>query len=398
LLAADARSLVEDVRRRGVWELRRRFSEAMSPSIWSERKEIGHGLNQIMRAISVTNRDFLARLPAATAEPAFSLSFVVPIFRTPRAWLEQLVASMKNQTDHDFEAVFVFDGPQPELEAALADGLDGTFAHRVLVLPENRGVSAASNAGIRESTGEFLMVVDHDDVLERHLVEAFHRASAAEPADIYYADEAITDAQMQLVRSVASRGQFDIRHYLSHPYIVHPIMVRRTVAEGAGLFDETLRVSHDVDFFLRCVARARCVVQIPLVLYFWRTHASSLGHAAMDAVYDNTSASVRAYLAGLPGGAGFEVRRGINFNELDIRPPVPEGLRVAIVIPTKNGLGVLQQCLASIQTRAASNRVPADVIVVDHESDDPQTLAYLASEREAGRIQVARHVGPWNYS
>ncbi|WP_082660072.1 glycosyltransferase family 2 protein [Aureimonas sp. AU40] len=398
ILWEDTRSLVDDVRHGGLREIHRRYAETVNPSIWSERKRFDQRLSRIVRATSVTNRDFLARLPLNVSSNASSLSIVIPVYRTPRKWLEELVTSLRHQTNLDFDVIFVLDGPQPDLKADLKRMLQGGVGYQILTLPENRGVAAATNAGIRATSGEFVLVVDHDDVLERHLVEAFHRASCAISADIYFADEVIADENMQEMRSVASRGTFDIRYYLSHPYIVHPIFVRRAIAEQAGLFDEALRVSHDVDFFLRCVARADRIVQIPLVLYFWRTHEASLGHKAIDSVYENTSAAVRSYIRDQTKWPSFEVRAGVNFNELEIRPPIPEDIRVAIVIPTKNGLSVLRQCLSSIQDRVPFNRVRADVFVIDHESDDPQTLSYLRSEQESGRISVVPYVGKWNYS
>lgn len=398
LLIQDARDLVEDVWAGGIHEIRRRTTEGLSPSIWSEKRRLDHRLSRTLRQISMSNRELLAAWMLKRTRPSASLSLVVPVFRTPLPWLEQLANSLRHQTDTNFEAVFVLDGPQPDLERELAQRLDDTFSHRIVVLPENRGVSAATNAGMLAASGDYVLVVDHDDILERHLVEAFHCVSAMGEADLYVADEVIADHAMETVSLIASRGRFDIRYYLSHPYVVHPIFVRRSLAETVGFLDETLRISHDVDFMLRCLARARNVTQIPMPLYVWRTHAGSLGHAAADGVFTNTSAAVRTYLSTRTDWPDFEVREGINFNELDIRPPTPEGTRVAIIIPTKNGLSVLRQCLTSVYERTTANRTPADIIVVDHQSDDPATLRYLLEESEAERIRVVPYVGPWNYA
>lgn len=399
LLAEGTRALIRDVREGGlVREMRRLTAEAVSPSIWSERRRFDQRLSRTLRQVSVVNRDLLASWSSRRTQVPASLTLVIPIFRTPRPWLAQLVASLQHQTDLAFEAVFVLDGPQDDLQAELQHLLDDRFAHRIVVLPENRGVSAATNAGIRAASGDFVLVVDHDDMLERHLVEAFRCVSAIRDADLLFADEIVADDALETVRLIASRGRFDIRHYLSHPYIVHPIFVRRALAERVGLLDETLRISHDVEFVLRCLTEARTVGHIPLSLYVWRTHATSLGHAGAEDVYANTGAAVRAYLSRSPAWSRFEVGPGINFNELEIRPPLPDGLRVAIVIPTRNGLDVLRQCLSSIYERQPANRTPADILVIDHESDDPATLRYLAQESDAGRIRLASHVGPWNYS
>ena len=338
-----------------------------------------------------------AATASAPPETGASLSVVVPVYHPPVAWLEGLIASFTAQSDPDFELVLVFDGPQPELAQAAEAACEGLARKTIVTLEENRGVSAATNAGIRQASGDYVVVIDHDDRVDPSFVAAFRYASYALPADIYFADEAITDAEMKTVRAIATRPRFDIRYYLSHPYIVHPIFIRRRVALSAGLLDETMSISHDVDFALRCIARSHNVVQIPMVLYYWRTHETSLGHAKAEQVSTNTRGAIRRYLEATMDWQSFEVRDGANFNEYDVRPPVPEA-KVAIVIPTKNRKELLSACLASLQERAAQNRTAADIVVIDHESDDADTVAFLKAEAEAGRITVLSHEGPWNFS
>lgn len=396
VVAGDLVSGWEGLNNGGVLEVRRRILDVINPTDTLPNNRIAMRIGSFIRKIATQNAEALARLGEPAGPPA-SLSIVVPLYRTPEPWLLALLDSLDRQTDRAFEVVFVFDGPQPQLSDFLAAALGAEKRYRTLGLPENRGVSAATNAGIGAASGDYVVVVDHDDVLETRFVEAFRTASAIEPADIFYADEAIVDDGMTTVIHIATRGQFDIRHYLSHPYIVHPIFIRRSLAIDAGLLDEGMRISHDVEFLLRCIAKARSVVQIPLVLYFWRTHASSLGHVGSHQVSTNTRAAVVAYLEATRDWTSFEVEPGINFNELDVRPPLPASAKAAIVIPTKNGKDILSGCVASIVERAARNRVGADIYVVDHESSDSATLDYLRAQEREGRIRVLPHVGPWNY-
>lgn len=397
LMADDLRAGWQGYRSGGVREIGRRLAGAVNRAGWQTSSAVGMRMADLARQIHLQNSRALRPLPASD-EAAASLTIVVPVYKTPETWLLALVDSLNRQTDRRFEVVFVFDGEQPILSTLVAANVSQDYRSALVVLPQNRGASGATNAGIRAATNDFVVVVDHDDLLEPHFVEAFAKASAVAPADIYFSDEAILDDRMTQVRSVSARGQFDVRYYLSHPYIVHPIFVRRALAAAAGLLNEDLRVSQDVDFFLRCVAQARSVVQIPLILYFWRTHASSLGHSGTGEVLRNTRAAVEAFLKRTCDWASFEVRPGVNFNELDVRPPLPSPAKAAIVIPTKNGKEILSLCLASIRERAANNEVPADVYVIDHESTEPATLDYLRAEEGAGRIKVVPHAGPWNYA
>lgn len=397
IIGSDLYSGWEGLRNGGILEVRRRILDVINPTSVLPDNRIVLRIGSFMRRISVQNDHALAQL-APSCNARASLSIVIPVYRTPEEWMLVLIDSINRQTDRTAEVVFVFDGDQPALADLVRRSLDQRASCQIVMLPQNRGVSAATNAGIRAAKGDYVVVVDHDDILEAHFVQAFRTANASQLADIYFADEALVDDKMTAVMSVATRGQFDIRHYLSHPYIVHPIFIRRSLAVESGLLDETLRISHDVEFFLRCVAKAIHVVQIPLVLYFWRTHASSLGHVGVDHVLSNTRAAVTAYLERTQLWDTFEVLPGINFNELDVRPPLPSGAKAAIVIPTKNGKDILSICVRSIVERTRHNRIQADIYVIDHQSTDPATLSYLAAEQAAGRIRVVPHVGPWNYS
>lgn len=383
--------------REGFAGVKRDLVEAINPTRIL-RIEDEMQVELFLRSIGRRNRGSLTAFGVPTNAETPSLTIVVPVYRTPEEWLGRLLASLASQSDQDFEVVLVFDGPQKPLEAFAARTLAGPFRHRIVTTPQNGGASAACNAGLKVASGDYVVIVDHDDLLEKHFVEAFRTAMTARPADIYFADEAVTDGAMGVVRGIATRGRFDLRYYLSHPYIVHPIVLRRELLLAAGGFDETLSVSQDIDVLLRCLVHTRNVVQVPLLLYLWRTHEGSLGHAGAGIVATNTKEAIRRYLGAATDWTAFDVRDGFNFNEYDVRPPLPEGARAAIVIPTKNRDTILSTCLASIEAARSRNRTPHDIFVVDHQSDEPATLELFDREAKAGRITVLPYAGPWNYA
>ena len=93
-------------------------------------------------------------------------------------------------------------------------------------------------------------------------------------------------------------------------------------------------------------------------------------------------------------GADATVHEGKGFNLFDVRYALSPDVRVAIVIPTKNHGKILRQCVDSI--RATVKRVRYDIVIVDHESDDPETLKYLASLDSS--VRVMRYSGAFNFS
>ncbi len=344
--------------------------------------------------------DIRGRLLAGGAKPdaAPTLTLVVPVFHPPAAWLDALLASMRAQTQPDFAVILVLDGPQPDLADSLRRAVDGKRPRvRIVELPSAQGVSAACNAGLRAAASDYVAIVDHDDLLDESLVELCGLAMAERPADIVFFDEAHVDREASRVSVVSSRGAFDLLHFLSHPYVVHPVFVRRTLALAAGGFDEQLRISQDVDYLLRCLQRARTIAHVPVVGYYWRTHDTGLGAQRHADVTANTLASLRAFVGQRFGWAAATVRPGPAFNTYVVTPPLPPA-RAAIVIPTKNQGALLRACLDSIAARRAANRTQHDVYVIDHASDDAATLDLLAEREARGEITRLRYAGPWNFA
>ncbi|HEX5128734.1 MAG TPA: glycosyltransferase family 2 protein, partial [Usitatibacter sp.] len=188
------------------------------------------------------------------------------------------------------------------------------------------------------------------------------------------------------------RPAFSLEHLHSHPYIVHLVAFRTSLLREVGGWNESLLISQDYDLIVRVAERARKIVHVPEILYRWRNHGTSAGHARQGQVVEASLGLLRQHLerTGRPG----RVEEGASFNFYSVRYALGEGLRVGIVIPTKNHGDLLRQCIDSL--RATIGKVAYDILVVDHESDDPGTLDYLASL--SGQARVVRFSGPFNFA
>ncbi len=325
------------------------------------------------------------------------VSVIIPVFQPELSWFRELLRALLAQTVKPAEIIFVLDGPQPTLRRLVADfKLTGTSI-KVIEFDTNMGVAEACNAGIATSTSVYIMVLDHDDVPLPALFEFFSSAALADP-DIIYFDEALIDEDATRVLNVSARGAFDLPHYLSHPYIVHPIFFRRALVQQAGGFDVTLAISHDVDFFLRCLLQARTITHVPLVGYLWRQVQKSLGTIRQAEVSNATQHAIERFLNARFGWSKGSVELGSGFNMYDIKPPPLENVRVAIVIPTKNRGALVDNCVQSIVSRRDFNASTHEIFIVDHESDEPSSLAILDRWSSKVGVTVLRHHGPWNFS
>ncbi len=319
------------------------------------------------------------------------LSIVMPIFNTPEAWLREAIASVRDQWCGNWELICVDDGssaaPVREVleHAAAADA-----RIRLILRDENGGIARATNDGLRAARGDYVALLDNDDVLEPEAV--FRLLDAARTGvELIYTDEIITGPATDDIHHFVARPAFSRDYYLSHPYFVHLVCVERETALAVGGFDETMSISADVDFVLRVIERAERVAHVPAMLYRWRTHSRSAGHQRQDEVTAATTASIQRSLE--RQGSAARVSPGPAFNAYRVDEP-DEGGRTLVIIPTRDRVDLLRTCIQSLFDTTPRDSV--DILVVDHQSVEPETAAYL--DGLGDRVRVMRYAGPFNFS
>lgn len=320
------------------------------------------------------------------------VSIIMPVHDTPRAWLSEALESVRHQFCDAWELICVDDASSlPHVSELLSSYARNDARVRVLTCSENVGVARATNFALRAARCSYVMFLDHDDYLEPDAVWQMIRASQMTNADLLYGDEALTDERLRGILELRLRPAFSYDYYLSHPYFVHPICVRTELARRLGGFDESLGISADVDFVLRVIEEAQQIAHVPAVLYRWRTHESSTGHARQNDVTAATLGALQRHLDRLAPGA--TASAGAWFNQYRIDWPAQSG-RILIIIPTKNGAALLRRAVESIERTAldASYRL----VVIDHESRDPETIDYLSTL--ADRHIIMPYRGDFNFS
>lgn len=332
-----------------------------------------------------------ARIDSLPARPLISV--LIPVHDTPEAMLRAMLDSLLAQIYPHWEACLADDGSRAgHVRAILKDYARRDRRIRIHFGWRNRGVSHASNRALRMARGEFAVLLDHDDLLEPQALLRVAEAVVEDAPDMVYSDEIIVGADGETPEHFIFRPAFSPEYLRAHPYIVHLVGFRTEWLRRLGGFDKTLRISQDYDLILRASERARRIVHIPEILYRWRTHPGSAGHARMSEVMAASKAALRRHLK--RRGETGEVRDGASFNFFELRYPLPPGHRVAIVIPTRNHADLVRVCIDSL--RRSIESVAYDIVLVDHASDDPKALAYFASLD--GHVRVLRYDGPFNFS
>ena len=321
------------------------------------------------------------------------ISIIVPTYNTPEAMLREMLDSVCNQIYPEWELCVADDG---STEARVAQVLREYAARdsriKLDIAESNGGVSRASNRALAMATGEMTILVDHDDILEEQALFRVAEAAVIDQPDMVYSDEVQITVDGGLACKFVYRPAFSLEYLRGHPYIVHLAGFRTALLREIGGFDESLRISQDYDLILRVVERARRIVHIPEILYRWRIHPTSAGHARMHEVMTVSTSLLQRHLD--RAGVAATAEPGDGFNLFRVRYDLAPGSRVAIIIPTRNHGDILRQCIESI--RRTVTYVPYDIVVVNHDSDDRETLRYLASLGDS--VRVLRYSGVFNFS
>lgn len=320
------------------------------------------------------------------------ISIVMPVYNTRHDWLTEALRSVCTQWCGAWELICVDDASTaPHVAGMLAWFAQTDARIRVIRSPGNEGIAAATSRGIQAARYPYIAFMDHDDVLEPDAVHHLIATARRSGADLIYSDEALTAEDSAVVLDVRARPAFSHDYYLSHPYFVHMVAVRTEIAQRIGGFDARLAISADVDFILRVIEESRIIAHVPRVLYRWRTHAGSTGHDRQDQVMVATTGAIQRHLDRM--GTGAKATAAAEFNQFEIAWPDPGG-RVLIVIPTKDGIDVLRQCVQSIAATTSDSEYR--LVVIDHDSKEAKSRKYLA--QLAKHHVVMPYKGPFNYA
>lgn len=328
---------------------------------------------------------------AAMVDPPL-ISVLVPTYDTPESMLREMLDSVCAQLYPHWQLCIADDDSSVSHVRTILESYAARDSRiRLDFASENGGVSRATNRALVMAEGSFVVLLDHDDLLEEQALFRVAEAVLADDPDMLYSDEVLVEEDGKTVQHFILRPMFSPEYLRSHPYIVHLIGFRTRLLRELGGLDETLRISQDYDLILRASERVHKIVHIPEMLYRWRIHGASSGHEMMDRVMETSSAILRRHLQRC-SEAG-EVAAGPSFNYFDVRYPLTTGLKVAILIPTRNHADLVRACIGSIQRTAGD--IDHEIVLIDHDSDDPASLAYFDSLRS--QVKLLRYSGPFNF-
>ncbi len=341
--------------------------------------------------------DIAARLAALPRRPL--LSVVMPVYQAPERWLRRALDSVIGQHYPEWELCICDDAsPSPHVRAVLEEYQRRDHRIKVVYRQENGHISASSNSALDVATGEYMVLLDHDDELHRDALLLVAEAVCRAPdAKLIYSDEdKIDEDGNRFDPYFKPDWNYDL--FLGQNCISHLGVYWLPLVRELGGFRKGLEGSQDWDLALRCVERITPdqIVHIPRVLYHWRAIQGSTALAAGEKNYAVVAGrrAVEEHLQ-RTGQAG-EVSI-LPASMMRVKRPVPvPAPKVSLVIPTRDRVDLLRLCVDSILER--STYPDYEILVVDNGSVEQETLDYFERISAMPDVRVLSYPGEFNYS
>lgn len=328
-----------------------------------------------------------------------TISIIMPAFNTPRVFLEEAIASVLSQVYPKWELCIADDAStQKHVQDVLASS--AAISEQIIVVhrADNGHISAASNSALERATGDFIALLDHDDLLTPDaLYRVVELLNQYPTADMVYSDEDKLDDTYQLVFPFF-KPDWCPDTFLSRMYTCHLGVYRTALVREIGGFREGYEGSQDYDLVLRLTEKTDQIFHIPHILYHWRIHAQSTAgqtdqknYAAMAAEKALADALVRRNEPGRVTQAADLVGHFIIRYDLISHP------KISIIIPTRDLSAILDTCLTSIYEKSSYRNY--EIILIDNGSVEKDTFAVIDKWRkhEPERFKCYRLDIPFNY-
>jgi len=317
------------------------------------------------------------------------ISIITPLYNTPEQFLKEMIQSVKNQTYSNWEL-------------CLADGSDNKHKNvkhicknfirydkriKYKKLNKNLGISENSNKAIEMSCGEYIGLLDHDDVLHPSALFEVMKAICYDNADFIYTDETTFINRLDNIVWKHHKPDFAIDTLRSCNYICHFSVFSRKLMEQAGNFRSEFDGSQDYDLILRYTDMASKIYHIPKVLYFWRNNENSVLSdinnkeyavlAAKKAIEENLNK--HGITAQIESTKKYSSFYRIKYNLIE--KPL-----VSIIISNKSSVSLLQNCLSSIIEKTTFDNY--EIIIIENKSTEEATFKYYENLKRRTNIHI----------
>lgn len=326
------------------------------------------------------------------------ISIIVPVYNAPINYLEECIDSVIDQNYENWELCIADDkSTDPEVKKTLEKYKKKDKRIKVVYRKENGNISKATNSAFDIATGEYIALLDNDDVLTKDaLYEVAKVINKDKTTDFIYTDEDKLNPEGRRCDPYF-KADFSPDTLLSNNYICHLTVFKKSLLDEVGGERSEYDGAQDYDLFLRLTEKAKKIVHIPRILYHWRIIPGSTS--------ENISAKPKAVDAGKRAIEAALKRRKIkgtvdssnNDGTYIVSYEIKNNPKISIIIPTRDYADTLETCLKSIYKKSTYKNY--EIIIIDNNSQEQETFDLFEKYKKAHKnFKVLRLECEFNYS
>lgn len=324
------------------------------------------------------------------------ISIVVPVYNTPQVFLRQMIESVQNQSYSEWELCIGNASPENKEMKKILEEYKNDARIKEVEIPENKGISQNTNRAMEIASGEWIGLLDHDDLLAPNALYEIAKAVNEHPdAEVIYTDEDKVTTDLKEHFQPHLKPDFNLDLLRSNNYICHFFVASRDLIKRVGGFRPEFNGAQDYDLILRCTEQAKQIVHIPKILYHWRVHKASTADNPASKMYafDAGKRAIEEHLVRCRTKGTVQHTKDLGFYR--VKYEVCGEPLVSIIIPNKDQSEALKKCLDSIREKTSYRNY--EVIIVENNSEEPETFAFY--KKIAGeKIKIVTWEGEFNYS
>lgn len=327
-------------------------------------------------------------------------SIVTPLYNTSEVFLRAMIESVLSQTYGNFQLCMAdgSDADHTYVEMICREYEKKDSRIRYKKLEKNLGISGNTNECLKMATGDYIGLLDHDDLLHPAALFEVMRAILKTGADFIYTDENTFHNTPKDAYCPHFKPDFAPDTLCGNNYICHFTVFKRDLLDKVGKFDESCDGSQDHDMVFRLTEQAKRVAHIPEILYYWRAHPNSVAESTGVKPYA-INAGIKAVERHLQrmGRKGEVSTVGEGLAIYRIRYAISGMPKISILIPNKDHYEDLKKCLTSVFEKTTYSNY--EIIIIENNSTSKKIFDYyeqIQKEHENVRVITWKH--SFNYS
>ena len=325
------------------------------------------------------------------------ISIVVPTFKTPKKFLNEMIDSVEKQTYSNYEL-------------CIADATDDDSVIKILEkrakkntrivykkLEKNLSIPENTNEALKLASGDYIGLLDHDDTLDiTALYEIVKVINEDNSTDMVYTDEDKVDMELKYHFEPHFKPDFNLDLLRSNNYICHFFVAKKSLLDEVGYFRAEYNGSQDYDLILRCSEKAKKIKHIAKILYHWRTHPNSTAADPKSKMYCFEAGQKAIHDSIERCGIEAKVEFTDHLGFYRVKYPVIGQPKVSIIIPNKDQKETLKTCIDSILEKTTYENY--EIVVVENNSVDKDIFEYYTILESMDIVKVVKWEDRFNYS